>query len=180
MKTLVLNTLGKEVSEQIKAQIKDKEVEIVDTSGMKIAHCMGCNQCWLKTPGICAIRDDYEEIIKKLVETENLWIVSDTRFGFLDYKGKRVMDRIMPMLNMTVGFRDGWMRHEMRYHPLNIGPYTFEPHRPTGGRRKPGGYHWLGGVNEQLTINKMNKMNSCAHFSVGAAIINNSLFEKQL
>ena len=121
MKTLVLNTLGKEVSEQIKALIKDKEVEIVDISGMKIAHCMGCNQCWLKTPGICAIKDDYEEIIKKLVETENLWIVSDTRFGFLDYKGKRVMDRIVPMLNMTVGFRDGWMRHEMRYHPLNIG-----------------------------------------------------------
>ena len=31
------------------------------------------------------------------------------------------MDRIMPMLNMTIGFRDGWMRHELRYHPLNIG-----------------------------------------------------------
>ena len=27
----------------------------------------------------------------------------------------------MPMLNMTIGFRDGWMRHEVRYHPLNIG-----------------------------------------------------------
>ena len=121
MKTLVLNTLGKDYTEQITALIKDKEVEIVDTSDMKIVHCMGCNQCWLKTPGICAIKDDYEEIIKKLVETENLWIVSDTRFGFLDYKGKRVMDRIMPMLNMTVGFRDGWMRHEVRYHPLNIG-----------------------------------------------------------
>ena len=121
MKTLVLNTLGNDYTEQIKTLIKDKEVEIVDTSDMKIAHCMGCNQCWLKTPGICAIKDDYEEIIKKLVETENLWIVSDTHFGFLDYKGKRVMDRIVPMLNMTVGFRDGWMRHEMRYHPLNIG-----------------------------------------------------------
>ena len=90
MKTLVLNTLGNDYTEQIKALIKDKEIEIVDTSGMKIAHCMGCNQCWLKTPGICAIKDDYEEIIKKLVETENLWIVSDTRFGFLDYKGKRL------------------------------------------------------------------------------------------
>ena len=121
MKTLVLNTLGNDYTEQIKALIKDKEVEIVDTSDMKIVHCMGCNQCWLKTPGICAIKDDYEEIIKKLVETENLWIVSDTRFGFLDYKGKRLMDRIMPMLNMTIGFRDGWMRHELRYHPLNIG-----------------------------------------------------------
>jgi len=39
----------------------------------------------------------------------------------LDYKGKRMMDRIMPMLNMTIGFRDGWMRHELRYHALNIG-----------------------------------------------------------
>ena len=121
MKTLVLNTLGKEAPEQIKAILKDKEVEIIETSDMKIAHCMGCNQCWLKTPGICAIKDDYEEIIKKLVETENLWIASDTKFGFLDYKGKRVMDRIVPMLNMTIGFRDGWMRHELRYHALNIG-----------------------------------------------------------
>lgn len=121
MKTLVLNTLGEIVLDRANALIKDKEVEVVDTSDMKIAHCMGCNQCWLKTPGICAIKDDYEKIIKKLVETENLWIVSDTRFGFLDYKGKRVMDRIMPMLNMTVCFRDGWMRHKLRYHALNIG-----------------------------------------------------------
>ena len=120
--TIVLNTIEeKAVLEQISNLIKDDDIEIVNTSDMKIAHCMGCNQCWLKTPGICAIKDDYEEILKKLVETENLWIVSDTRFGFLDYKGKRVMDRIVPMLNMTVGFREGWMRHEMRYHPLNIG-----------------------------------------------------------
>lgn len=105
----------------IRALIPNQEVEIIDTSDMKIAHCMGCNQCWLKTPGICAIKDDYESILKKLVQAENLWLASDTRFGFLDYRGKRMMDRIMPMLNMTVGFRDGWMRHEMRYHSLNIG-----------------------------------------------------------
>ena len=121
MKTLVLDTLGNDYTEQIKALIQDKEVEIIDTSDMKIAHCMGCNQCWLKTPGICAIKDDYEVILQKLVEADNLWIVSDTQFGFLDYKGKRLMDRLMPMLNMTVGFRDGWMRHELRYHPFNIG-----------------------------------------------------------
>jgi Multimeric flavodoxin WrbA len=120
---LVLNTIGASVdNDMICPLIPDKkEVEIINTSDMKIAHCMGCNQCWLKTPGVCAIKDDYESILKKLVQADNLWIVSDTRFGFLDYKGKRVMDRIVPMLNMTVGFRDGWMRHEVRYHPLNIG-----------------------------------------------------------
>ncbi len=119
---LVLNTLGAEVSEGVfRALLSGKEVEIMDTSLMKIAHCVGCNQCWLRTPGVCAFKDDYEEILKKLVKTDSLWIVTDTRFGFLDYRGKRLMDRVMPMLNMYIGFRDGWMRHELRYHPLNIG-----------------------------------------------------------
>ena len=63
MKTLVLNTLGDDVLEQIQTllPISGDEVEIVDTSDLKIAHCAGCNQCWLKTPGVCAFKDDYEE-----------------------------------------------------------------------------------------------------------------------
>jgi hypothetical protein len=31
------------------------------------------------------------------------------------------MDRIVPMLNMYIEFRDGSERHELRYHPLNFG-----------------------------------------------------------
>lgn len=122
--TILLNTTDNEISyEEVKNLLPeiDSELEIVNTRDLKIAHCMGCNQCWLKTPGICAIKDDYEVILKKMVNAKDLWLVSDTRFGFLDHKGKRVMDRIMPMLNMSIGFRDGWMRHELRYHALNIG-----------------------------------------------------------
>ena len=122
--TLVLNTLESgDCSEQVKTLLAGKgdKIEIIDTAGMRIAHCIGCNQCWLKTPGVCSIKDDYEIIVKKLVKTENLWIVSDTRFGFIDYRGKKVLDRIMPMLNMYLTFRDGWMRHELRYHALNVG-----------------------------------------------------------
>ena len=122
--TLVLNTLESgDCSEQIKALLagKDENFEIVNTADMKIAHCMGCNMCWLKTPGVCAIRDDYEIILKKLVAAENFWIVADTKFGFVDYRGKRVLDRVVPMLNMYIEFRDGWERHQLRYHPLNFG-----------------------------------------------------------
>ena len=122
MKTIVLNTLEEHaISEKMSALINDANMEVINTSDMKIAHCMGCNLCWLKTPGICAIKDDYEGIIKKLVDAENLWLVSDTRFGFVDWHGKRVMDRIVPVLNMYVEFRDGLERHELRYHPLNFG-----------------------------------------------------------
>lgn len=120
--TIVLNTLKENVSvEQINALIPDAKVEIVNTSDMKIAHCMGCNHCWLKTPGICAIKDDYERIIKKLVGAENLWLISGTHFGFIDWHGKRVIDRLMPMLNMYIEMRGGWERHELRYHALNVG-----------------------------------------------------------
>ena len=122
--TIVINTLEAGVyTEQINALLanNDFDIEIIDTANMKIAHCMGCNQCWLKTPGVCAIKDDYETIVKKLVKVDNLWIVSDTHFGFLDYRGKRILDHIMPMLNMYIIFRDGWMRHQLRYHSLNVG-----------------------------------------------------------
>lgn len=110
-------------TEQINALLanNDFDIEIIDAANMKIAHCMGCNQCWLKTPGVCAIKDDYETVIKKLVSADNVWLVSDTKFGFIDYRGKRILDRIMPMLNMYIIFRDGWMRHQLRYHSLNVG-----------------------------------------------------------
>ena len=122
--TIVINTLEAGVyTEQINALLanNDFDIEIIDTANMKIAHCMGCNQCWLKTPGVCAIKDDYETIIKKLVSADNVWLVSDTKVGFIDYRGKRILDRIMPMLNMYIIFRDGWMRHQLRYHSLNVG-----------------------------------------------------------
>ena len=122
--TLVLNTLESgDCSEQIKALFADKneEIEIINTADLKIMHCMGCNNCWLKTPGICSIKDDYEIILKKLVNAENFWVVADTKFGFIDYRGKRVLDRVVPMLNMYIEIRDGWERHQLRYHPLNFG-----------------------------------------------------------
>ena len=82
---LILNTLadgtiarklqGKLASEKVKA-------EVFDTQGMKISHCIGCNHCFLKTPGVCAIKDDYEQILKKLAHSDMLWLVSDTHFGF--------------------------------------------------------------------------------------------------
>ena len=122
--TLVLNTLESgDCSEQIKALFagKNEEIEIINTADLKIMHCMGCNNCWLKTPGVCSIKDDYEIILKKLVAAENFWVVADTKFGFIDYRGKRVLDRIVPMLNMYIEIRDGWERHQLRYHPLNFG-----------------------------------------------------------
>lgn len=121
---LVINTLKDKLCNKHIASLFDKansQFQMIDTDDLNIHHCIGCNVCWLKTPGQCAIKDDYKQIIQQLVDAQNLWLVSDTRYGFLDYRGKRIMDRIMPMLNMNIEIRDGWMRHQLRYHALNIG-----------------------------------------------------------
>ena len=123
-KILILNTLGTEtLGEGVQALLAEKQgdLEVMDTTKMDIRHCIGCNHCFLKTPGVCSVKDDYEQILRRIAHTQDLWLISGTRFGFLNYQGKRVMDRILPMITMNLTFKDGEMRHQLRYEPVNIG-----------------------------------------------------------
>lgn len=82
---------------------------------MKITPCIGCNACWLKTPGICAVKDDYEQILKACLEHDTAIIISDTSLSFISYKAKNVVDRMLPLATMYVHIVDGQMRHIPRY-----------------------------------------------------------------
>lgn len=82
---------------------------------MNIFHCIGCNCCWLKTPGICTIKDDYEQILVKMIQAEQIWLIADTKYGFVSYQAKNVIDRIMLMVTMYLKMKNGQMRHVMRY-----------------------------------------------------------------
>ena len=123
MSVLVLNTLSEyndevlELQDQICAQSVDSEV--VYTKEMKISHCIGCNYCWLISPGICTIKDDYEIILKKILRYEKIVFITETKFGFVSYQTKKLLDRILPIATMYLQFVDGQMRHVPRYdiHP---------------------------------------------------------------
>ena len=96
--------------------------ERIDTTGMCISHCVGCNDCWLITPGVCAIRDDYEPVLRKMSAADQVWLISDTHFGFVSWQTKNIVDRVMPIVTMYLKFKDGQMRHVMRYdHQPDIG-----------------------------------------------------------
>lgn len=108
--------LGKQMTKELLCCGKNQtQFELIDTTGMHISHCIGCNYCWLKTPGICAIQDDYEPILKKMSKASQVWLISDLRFGFLSYNTKNIIDRVMPLATMYLKFKDGQMRHVMRY-----------------------------------------------------------------
>ena len=115
---LIVNTTSDtSVTEEIKRSLDAGSVdfEIIEASALKISHCIGCNHCWLDTPGECSVKDDYEVIIRKLLNADQMWVISNTALGFIDHKGKNVYDRILPILTMNLKFIKGQMRHIRRY-----------------------------------------------------------------
>lgn len=116
---LLIDTTQEHCGEQLTAMLdasgREGTYEYIDTTDKNISHCMGCNYCWLKTPGKCPIQDDYEPILKKMHEAEQVWLISDTEFGFISYRTKNLVDRIMPLVTMNLHFKGKQMRHIMRY-----------------------------------------------------------------
>ena len=115
---LIVNTTeDKDITAKLKKDAADKgiETDIVEASDMRISHCIGCNHCWLDTPGECSVKDDYEKILRKIVKADQMWVISGTALGFIDHKGKNIYDRILPILTMNLKFIKGQMRHICRY-----------------------------------------------------------------
>ena len=118
---LIVNTTAdSSVTDELKNSLAGRAVdaEIIEAGSLQISPCIGCNYCWLKTPGECAVKDDYEGILKKIVHADQLWVISDTALGFIDHKGKNVYDRMLPILTMYLEFYRGQMRHVTRYQHL--------------------------------------------------------------
>ena len=115
---LVVNTTADtSVSEEVKklAEEGNKDIKLIEAGDKKIGNCIGCNYCWLKTPGECAVKDDYEEILKEIIHAKELWVISDTALGFINHKGKNFFDRILPIATMYLKFKGEEMRHVARY-----------------------------------------------------------------
>lgn len=108
--------IGKKIVEEMLREGKiPAEFEMIDTTKLHISHCIGCNYCWLKTPGICTIKDDYAVILEKISKADQVWFASDVKFGFLSYQTKNLVDRIMPLATMYLKIQGRQMRHVMRY-----------------------------------------------------------------
>lgn len=94
---------------------KARAYRIFHTENMKIVPCMGCNACWLKTPGICVCKDDYEQILKAYLQYDAAIMICDTALGFVRYTAKNIVDRMLPLATMYTHIVDGQMRHVPRY-----------------------------------------------------------------
>lgn len=85
-------------------------------SELKIKPCLGCFSCWLKTPGLCVVKDDDAELfLKAFVGSELFVILGETPYGSFSPQIKRVLDRIIPVLHPYFRLYRGEMHHIQRY-----------------------------------------------------------------
>lgn len=119
MRLLIVNTLPEDDAAAHSAIRKltaaVPEHRVIHTDKMKLSPCIGCNACWLITPGVCAVKDGYEEILKAYLAYDATVFLCGTALGFVNHQMKNVIDRVLPLFDMYTCFCDGQMRHVARY-----------------------------------------------------------------
>lgn len=116
-KCLVICTLPEKRAEKAMKELSAhfEEIEVVYTEGLRISHCIGCTDCWMKTPGVCAVKDDFEGIFKKLLKADIVIMLTEAKLGFISHKMKNIVDRLLPLALPFTRIIDGGMRHLSRY-----------------------------------------------------------------
>ena len=93
--------------------IDDENISIICDNN-KIKSCMGCFECWIKTPGKCKIRDGYENLAKLYSKADKVVIISQCVYGFYSPFVKNVLDRTIPYLLPFFKFKNKEMHHITR------------------------------------------------------------------
>lgn len=93
------------------------ETELVKLHDKNINYCVGCDEC--KKTNECVIKDDMQELTKKLLDADGIIMSSPVYFGNMTGLAKSFIDRLRPLRNIhafkykvcgaisTGGFRNG-------------------------------------------------------------------------
>ena len=82
---------------------------------MDIRYCIGCWDCWWKTPGICRHKDDAEIIYRAIVASDVLIMASPVIAGFVSSLLKKFNDRMIPLIHPYIRLVKGECHHRKRY-----------------------------------------------------------------
>jgi multimeric flavodoxin WrbA len=87
------------------------DVELLYVKDLNINPCLGCFNCWIKTPGRCVQEDDVAGLLTRLREAD-LWVLATPLYNDgVSGPLKNLFDRTMPLLRLPVEVRAGRSRH---------------------------------------------------------------------
>lgn len=132
---LVIHDLSQQDTDKIEA-FKASDVTVVDNNG-KIHPCIGCFECWIKTPGKCIIlNDSYGNMGELLSTCDELCIITECRYGSFSPFVKNVLDRSIGYLHPYFKIIDGEMHHKKRYNKTLKTKVFYYGNNLTDGEKK--------------------------------------------
>lgn len=93
----------------------NQPLNVIRFGDQDIRKCIGCWDCWLKTPGICVMKDPMSEHYRDYVNSEKVILLFDTAQGFLNHQAKAFLDRTIPHYHPYIELVDGECHHKARY-----------------------------------------------------------------
>lgn len=97
------------------AQEAGAETETVFLQKKKISYCLGCFDCWVKTPGECVHDDDMDELLEKVLEADYFVLGTPLYVDGMTAQTKTFLDRILPLADPHIELVDGHCRHPQRH-----------------------------------------------------------------
>ena len=123
MKATILN--GSNKDDKVLADIHSVIVGELSSKGwdvksfllheMKIAYCLGCFECWVKTPGECRYNDDGREIARQFIQNDLVVFLTPVTFGGYSAELKKALDRIICLISPFFMKINGEVHHRKRY-----------------------------------------------------------------
>ncbi|MCK4408375.1 MAG: flavodoxin family protein, partial [Bacteroidales bacterium] len=103
--------------------LEDADVRCYHLKDMKLAHCKGCMDCWIKTPGICVATDKGREIIQTIIQSDRIILFTPVTFGGYSSTLKIIVDRFIPLVLPFLAQYYGETHHKPRYshYPRLVG-----------------------------------------------------------
>lgn len=162
MKQLILNAIPDNVVyhdyesklEQDVLNNTEHQIEYFRLRDMKIGHCTGCWNCWWKTPGLCAIKDEHEQILSRFPHVDRVIFVSPVIMGYETAMLKTCKDRIVPTAMPYIEIYKGEMHHVQRY---NSSP-DFEIRLLTDAETTSGDINVIRNTYERIALNFHSKV----------------------
>jgi hypothetical protein len=105
MKTLVIKECG---------NIKMDSIYELDLGKTDIRNCLGCWNCWLKTPGRC-VHKDLNDFYSKYLESDRVVIFAEVKKGFISGNMKTLLDRMIPLYLPYIEPAESGCNHVPRY-----------------------------------------------------------------
>lgn len=82
---------------------------------MHLKSCVGCWDCWLKTPGTCSHHDDTGVLRRAILKSDLTIWASPLIMGFTSSLLKLAQDKMIPMISPYFRNVKGEIHHRLRY-----------------------------------------------------------------